>query len=486
MHASIMPIQHPTRFHVYWPVATPFVSRPRIHTPTGTHQCLISPKRPTRISAIVMRPFGTSTLAKKGCRFRLRCSTAKEAFRNGPSNGVHLGALASVGNSPAAAFAGTNLRSIRCVSATGPSRSMMQLGTNNNAPAVNSSPPKMHRNFAARIESTKRPDETAPPSSRRHFPRQKPRTTPQNGDVRPIPTSSWICITKTPTLSNLDDALDEIGRVVSIELERGIVELDEVERIVSDETRQESPSLEDLPFWTPAFTDEATNSSDSLLQRSLVQEARLILSGLGRPCGWYLRMPNRSVVHAILRHHDEVRKERTLRPVAIGAKRIELAEYIPPSLNYVGRNPRGLAVWNKFGYEAPVVETSFDRAVRLRVDDSAVRVENCPSNCSADDIRFLFRRYELIDPRKLADDDFLSPVQLLIKGRHPSSGKVAYCKDEPSFLYGNKASRTSTFLVRMQSPADARAIMRDMQTVEFQGRQLRLAQFPKQILRGLD
>ena len=68
----------------------------------------------------------------------------------------------------------------------------------------------------------------------------------------PLPTSPWILLTDTPALSNLDDVLREVGRIVDIEARRGIVDLDAAERLLAS---SDNAADFDLPLWDRSASD---------------------------------------------------------------------------------------------------------------------------------------------------------------------------------------------------------------------------------------
>ena len=259
------------------------------------------------------------------------------------------------------------------------------------------------------------------------------------------------------------------------EIDSGIIDLDKAEQFVEDPEKE--VDMDELPFWDPSLHDASLNGS-------YIQEARLLLSVLGRPCGWYLRMPDRSCVQAILSHADEdaSRPGRRL-AVSIGGRCLAVGEFDPA---------RGRVLSGPFNTDTALVEGSFDRAVRLRLDDSVVRVENCPVRSTAEDMRYLFRRYDIIDTRRLRDDKGLDAAQLLVQGNYGryNDGKPFYPNrnyhgensDEIQPLRTDTPIATNTFIVRFETAADARAAIREMQMVEFEGRQLQLAQYPRQLL----
>jgi len=277
-------------------------------------------------------------------------------------------------------------------------------------------------------------------------------------------------------------------------MDSGILDLDKAERAFGEEgkveetdegetnaTQDETPlaSMDDLPFWDPSEHDASLNGS-------YIQEARLLLSVLGRPFGWYLRMPDRSCVQAILSHADEDAKVPGRRlAVSIGGRTLAVGEFDPSTR-------RVLSMPESSASDRPLIERSFDRAVALRLDDSVIRVENCPVDSTPADLRYLFRRYDIIDTRRLQDDAELDAVQLLVQGNYgrrkdggrfyPNRSYHGEDKQDLQPLRDITPVATNTFIVRFESAADARAAIREMQMVELEGRQLRLAQYPKQLL----
>ena len=310
---------------------------------------------------------------------------------------------------------------------------------------------------------------------------------------RPIATTPWLCVQNIPPSSLLEDIADCIARVMQREIESGIIDLDKAEQFVEgqEETTNDEEekaegddkltlSMEDLPFWD-------SSEHDSSLNGSYIQEARLILSVLGRPCGWYLRMPDRSCVQAILSHADEDANRGPGRrlAVSIGGRTLAVGEFDPS---------KGKVLSGEFATDVPLIERSFDRAVKLRLDDSVIRVENCGVQSRPEDLRYLFRRYDIIDTRRLRDDDALDAVQLLVQGNYGrrKSGEKFFPRrdfhgDESEDIQPLRTETpvsSSTFIIRFETAADARAAIRDMQMVKFDGRQLRLAQYPKQMFGG--
>ena len=166
-----------------------------------------------------------------------------------------------------------------------------------------------------------------------------------------------------------------------------------------------------------------TNDTPHMVKRvhkEWVQSATFVLSEHGRPHAWRIQFENRSLAHAFL-----------LR-----------AKAIPFRL-----------VWK------PVLVTEWntqDSGVEplVKVNESMIRVENFPFGISHDSMRHLFRRYDL-------------------------------ASDGPTILpWVSKVTGFKMFVVRFANPSWARAAVRELQGVEIENCQLRLAQYPKQIIQN--
>jgi len=327
------------------------------------------------------------------------------------------------------------------------------------------------------------------------------RTRPAKGNHRSdrksdsgIVSTEWVSITNIPPLSTLDDLLVDIERIMTTELSMGIVDLDAAEKMMDDQSTitdtstntdiDSSASASDeeqpqLPIWQP----------DVLLPAHLVVEARLSLSTLKRPTGWFIRFPSRSVVHALLSHIEEANKiEREFHQLraAINSENtnlakqhkkenIESAELLDvPQFSWKDLQTRPLVCAYKRAYVVPIDITqrrhriASNQALNYGISDNVVRVENCSRDSTMDDVRYFFNRYDIADERT---EDNLKSVDQIVTG----SGEVSRNKN-------TTPSKTNSFLVRFASAADARAAVREKQNVEFMGRRLRLAQYSRQII----
>jgi len=305
-----------------------------------------------------------------------------------------------------------------------------------------------------------------------------------------IVSSEWLSITNIPPLSTLDDLLVDVERIAQTELSMGIVDLDAAQKMMDNQSASSSSisSEEDqqppqLPIWQP---DVSTPYPPHL-----VVEARLSLSTLKRPTGWYLRFPNRSVVHALLSHIGEANKLETqynrlqFATRAKNSKELkrhkkekleeepDLMEIPEFSWNDVPTKPLKCA-WKR------VTVTPFDinidrnriesqDAMKYGISDNVVRVENCSRDSTVDSVMHFFSRYDLSDER----NDNLKAVEQIVKGSEKRHDAIARHVTP---------STTNSFLVRFASAADARAAVREKQNVEFMGRRMRLAQYSRQII----
>lgn len=304
------------------------------------------------------------------------------------------------------------------------------------------------------------------------------------------PNTSWICVKGAPPLSTLDDILREFTRVMTVETKLGIVDLDKAEQqlrkkmnvdpIPDQDVNDSEVISQTLPLWDPSSLVHSSYPIPS----HMVLEAHMMLSTLGRPSGWFLRLPNRSCVHAILSHIGEAKRilneERALindtsffpwksfetRPLLCGGRELSVEPFYPSK----SRRTK--------------INNLFHNPLKWGISDNVIRMENCVREATEDDVTNFFLRYNLFDERNgLLNDRYpTKSVQLIVQGASKDddfAAKTAIAggrEDEVTL------SATSTFLVRFATAADARSAVRDKQNVEFMGRRLRLAQYSRQIL----
>jgi hypothetical protein len=321
----------------------------------------------------------------------------------------------------------------------------------------------------------------------------------QHGKLRPKQTRSdkiisteWVQVTNIPPLSTLDDLLPDVERIMNVELSMGIVDLDAAEQIIKQHDPVDAADISpQLPLWKPK----------SSLPPHLVMEARVMLSTLKRQQGWYLKFPNRSVVHALLSHLDQARQIEArqtrgkwqaiqenkirqkssiskdaadeesqqqdeklivegsennlqIRPLMCAWQKVKVSPY------YVGRSSGGN------------IDSFFMEGLKYKLGDNVLRVENCARETTIDDVKYFFKRYTLYDERQNAVDKIRS-VELVVRGEE-TIPKGAKDTKTPSM--------TNSFLVRFASSADARAALTEKQNVALLGRKIRLARYSRQIL----
>lgn len=158
-----------------------------------------------------------------------------------------------------------------------------------------------------------------------------------------------------------------------------------------------------------------------------VAEAKLVLSPFGRPSGWYVRLAHRSLAQALLVRY------RSGTDFIISSKKVKVQEY---RLEKTGP---------KFQGSFPVIS------------DATIRVENCPNNLKRIFLLNFFSRFDLS-----MKTESIVPWQ----GVTPDG----------------KESSSPTFLIHFADPSWARAAIRERQGANINGANVRLVQFPRQLL----
>ncbi len=135
-------------------------------------------------------------------------------------------------------------------------------------------------------------------------------------------TSEWIQVSSTPVMSKLSDLFPSLNQIIEFELQKGIVDLDVLERLKHNSGTRYNAAFQALdeldasnsfyttepinndkttiPLWTPSSSINSQQTYQDVCP--MIQEARLQLSNRAHPKGWFLRLPCRSVVNAILNH----------------------------------------------------------------------------------------------------------------------------------------------------------------------------------------
>jgi hypothetical protein len=179
-----------------------------------------------------------------------------------------------------------------------------------------------------------------------------------------MPASTWVQIEGISPISSLEAMLSGIRSVLDAEQALGMIDLD-------------APwsDGQPVPFLSfPAEQDMGSKDdyhADKTHEDKWVRQAMIILSPFGRPTGWYLRLDNRSVVYALLKHAEE-------NPLQCTWKTVKVQEY---------QNPNGLVS------EEPL--THGNCIVHRRLSDHTLRVENCPTSVSNISLMNFFSRYDL-------------------------------------------------------------------------------------------
>lgn len=181
--------------------------------------------------------------------------------------------------------------------------------------------------------------------------------------------------------------------------------------------------------------DGTNNETTMTIESFRVVKAHVVLSPFGRPTGWNLKLANPSMVHAFLSVTDKARVKGVH---MVGWKFTKVKEHHPPPTT-----------------KKPLPYDASDTRTMLVVSDSMVRFENCPADLTQSNLRFMLSRFELT--RK-------GTTIIRWKGR-----------------IGGGRVQPVTYVVRFDSPAYARAAVREMQGKMFEGRLMKLVQYPRQL-----
>lgn len=139
-----------------------------------------------------------------------------------------------------------------------------------------------------------------------------------------VASSNWILISNTPLMSKLSDIITGIENIIAFEMEKGIIDLEKINDYVNSGANQKQQrenlykvgalgsfyatehvdAASGIPLWSP----DSTSDDGEELPSHMIMEARLHLSQHARPMGWFLRLPSRSIVHAILQHNKKAEK----------------------------------------------------------------------------------------------------------------------------------------------------------------------------------
>lgn len=159
---------------------------------------------------------------------------------------------------------------------------------------------------------------------------RKAPTLPKISANSKVSTSEWIQISGTPPMSKLSDLFPCLNQIIDYELQKGIIDLDALQDETYFDSRARANALNaigaldtlyptrridngssDIPLWSPYSSDHPHSLGDAC---PMILEARIQLSYRARPMGWFLRLPNRSVVHAVLNHVRRGRQKKWYSP----------------------------------------------------------------------------------------------------------------------------------------------------------------------------
>mmetsp|Transcript_91949 Transcript_91949/g.137688 ORF Transcript_91949/g.137688 Transcript_91949/m.137688 type:complete len:270 (+) Transcript_91949:119-928(+) len=181
---------------------------------------------------------------------------------------------------------------------------------------------------------------------------------------------------------------------------------------------------------------------------SFIEAAHVVLSPFGRPNGWHIKFPNRSMVHALLTEAETTQ-------IYIGWKLVRISEYhYRPPYQQNGKKKAGITRNYKEKPKDHAHPPHRSMHNDFIVDDSMIRIENCPSEIKAEYIRYMMSRYDMATE---------GTTVIRWKGFTPN---------------GDRAP--SMYIVRFASAAWARAAVRELQSSEINGKQITLVQYPKQ------
>jgi hypothetical protein len=365
-------------------------------------------------------------------------------------------------------------------------------------------------------------------------------------------TTPWVVVTGTPPLSTLKELLIDVERIMKTELKTGIVDLDAAEKALLDQMKQDHERGEGgdvqegegeseggkegeeeeellsnepapLPLWDPKSYIFNGENGETSLPSHMVIEAHMQVSTLYRQSGWYLRFPNRSCVHALLSHVKEAdriksqyekkanklkhlqqkkyrsnqKKKNKMKNNGLDDDETELQEneaFKIEEFSWMNYDSRPLKCsWKEVDVHPFYIKSHAFHSKIDWIDDTVIRVENCPAESTTDDVRYFFRSYGLVDDRLLIHDEF---DDIEDDGIHSGSSPRKRPKNAVQLAIGrNKVEEkkptdrkftplsTNTFLVTFSNASNARAAVRDKQNTELMGRKVMLAQFSSQLIK---
>jgi hypothetical protein len=227
------------------------------------------------------------------------------------------------------------------------------------------------------------------------------------------------------------------------------------------------PALPSLPVLTldEDFPDD-----------SWIVQAQVILSPFARPTGWYVRLANRSLAHALLSAAHETPLVCASRNVKIRpATPYEIDNNAMPELGeHSGRDGSSSSSSAADSSGTDQEQRRLHRQL-LHVTDATLRIENCSEKTSLLKLVNLFSRYDLrqIPPWKAKSPNGPPPADATTIESTcivPWTGRTSDGRAPPT-----------TWLVHFRNASWARAALRELQGASLNGRALLLAQYPQQI-----
>jgi hypothetical protein len=318
------------------------------------------------------------------------------------------------------------------------------------------------------------------------------RRQPKRGG-RPPPTE-WVTINSTPKFAVLEDVLQGVEEVLATNEAT-------IDRALQRDARQHAKNLSrnhqnrgppdpdaknsDTPDSVTGTTKDTTHAEfpQSIqeiqelhnLPSHMVTEARMILSRMKRPAGWFVRFPHPTIAREFARlsryganyhkrsnQHD---KQPPRSPMRVGWKEATVALAVDPQQS----------------------NSAFKESVEnMQLDDSVVRMERVHYSVPPSTLRSFFKYHQL------ADERFgICAIQKVVEGvgnryrahgrnRQPEYRQAPRVPSDESMLTVD--SEFSTYLVRFDDPSWARAAVREKQGIPLHGQRLFLMQYPKQLL----
>mmetsp|Transcript_31685 Transcript_31685/g.38819 ORF Transcript_31685/g.38819 Transcript_31685/m.38819 type:complete len:260 (-) Transcript_31685:22-801(-) len=218
-------------------------------------------------------------------------------------------------------------------------------------------------------------------ATKMHFSTKQSAVSRQPSNKKTPDQTCWISLFNAPRFASLNEILESMSKTIN----------------------SMPKSDENLPLPSP-----------------IILEARLKLSKLQQPCGWFIRLPTTSITRDILEHTKS-------HPPLCAWSQLSVAPFYPE------RYPQ-----------------EFEMATKLGISETSVKIDNVEKSVTVEDLQFLFRRWEVRKVERLTMPD--------------------YFRD------------TKSFLVDFEDLEGAQAAVRDFQTRHLFGNKMKLYPYPNQLL----